>query len=224
VDIGWGIGFVITAWILFFISGDYSFAKILANIMVSLWGLRLFYHILKRNYGKPEDFRYQKWRQDWGKYVVPRAFLQIYLFQALFMFLIGAAINFGNGIELNLSYWMIFGALIFLIGYYFEVVGDRQLRNHVTNPSNKGKLIDTGLWKYTRHPNYFGEAVIWWGIFLFVLAGGVPWYFVFSPITITILIRFVSGVPLLEKRMSKYIGWKEYAEKTSIFIPFLKKR
>lgn len=223
VDIGWGFGIVLTAWLLFFFSKDYTIGKIIVNTMVSLWGLRLFYHILKRNLFKAEDFRYQKWRKDWGKYVVPRAFLQVYMLQGLFMFIVGFAANYANVYGINFSWWMLIGVVVFLIGYYFEAVGDAQLKKHVNNPENKGKLIQTGLWKHTRHPNYFGEAVLWWGVFLVILIGGAPWYLVVSPIAITLLIRFVSGVPLLEKRMVKYEGWEEYAKKTSIFIPFLKK-
>ena len=223
VDIGWGIGFVLTAWILFFFSGSYGIGKIIVNIMVSLWGIRLFYYILKRNWGKPEDFRYQKWRKDWGKYVIPRAFLQVYLLQGFFMFLVGLAVNYANIFGLNYSWWMLIGVIVFLVGYLFEVIGDYQLKKHIQNKDNKGKIIQTGLWKYTRHPNYFGEALLWWGIFLTVIIGGGKWYLVLSPIVITLLVRFISGVPLLEKRMEKYEGWQEYADKTSVFIPFLKK-
>lgn len=225
IDIGWGFGFVLTAWILFFWSGDYASGKILANVLVSFWGLRLFYHIMRRNLGKPEDFRYQKWRKDWGKWVVPRAFLQIYMLQGVFMFLVGIAVNYGNIYGMTWSWWMMSGVLVFLIGYVFEVISDRQLRQHVSNPENKGKIIMSGLWKYSRHPNYFGEALLWWGIFLVVLFGvGIKgWFLIISPLTITLLIRYVSGVPLLEKRMERYAGWSEYAKKTSIFFPFPKR-
>ncbi|MGD9910645.1 MAG: DUF1295 domain-containing protein [Candidatus Izemoplasmatales bacterium] len=223
VDVGWGFGFVLVAWVLMFLSGDFGWDKIMINILVSLWGLRLFYYILKRNLFKEEDFRYKKWREDWGKYVIPRAFLQVYLFQGFFMFVVGLAVNYANWYGLHLNGWMIFGVIVFLIGYFFEVVGDRQLRNHVNHPSTKGTLIQTGLWKYTRHPNYFGESVIWWGIWLVVTIGGGPIYLIVAPLTITLLLRYVSGVPLLEKRMSKYPGWDQYAKHTSAFIPFLKK-
>ncbi|HOO43758.1 MAG TPA: DUF1295 domain-containing protein, partial [Bacillota bacterium] len=174
VDIGWGLGFVVTAWILFFLSKDYSLGKIIVNVLVSLWGLRLFYHISRRNIGRPEDFRYQKWRNEWGKYVIPRAFLQVYMLQGVFMFIIGYAVFYANVNGLNMSWWMVIGGIVFLLGYFFEVVGDKQLRNHVSNKENKGKLINTGLWKYTRHPNYFGEALLWWGVFAVLVAGGVP--------------------------------------------------
>lgn len=223
VDVGWGLGFVVVAWLLMILSGSVTWIKILVNALVSLWGLRLFYHILKRNLFKEEDFRYKKWREEWGKYVIPRALLQVYMLQGFFMFVVGLAVNYANVNDLTLTPWVAIGGFVFLVGYFFEVVGDRQLRNHVSDKSKKGTLIQTGLWKYTRHPNYFGEAVIWWGIWLIVLLAGGPWYLVLAPIAITLLLRYVSGVPLLEKRMSKYPGWDEYAKHTSAFIPFLKK-
>ncbi len=222
VDIGWGFGFVVTAWGLMILSANITITKILVNVLVSLWGLRLFYHILRRNVFAKEDFRYQKWREEWGKYVIPRAFLQVYMLQGFFMFVVGLAVNYANVNTLTWSWWSLIGVLVFLIGYLFEVFGDRQLRKHVNDKSKKGTLIQTGLWKYTRHPNYFGEAVLWWGIWLVVAVSGGPWYLVIAPIAITLLLRFVSGVPLLEKRMSKYQGWEEYAKNTSAFIPFLK--
>ncbi|MDT8336320.1 MAG: DUF1295 domain-containing protein [Candidatus Izemoplasmatales bacterium] len=231
VDIGWGLGFVVTAWILFFIKADYGIEKIIVNILVSLWGLRLFYHILKRNIFAEEDFRYKKWREDWGKWVVPRAFLQIFMLQGFFMFVVGLGIFWINVTtftgDLSIPV-LVIGVIIWIIGYYFEVVGDRQLKKHIANKNKKQKLMTTGLWKYTRHPNYFGEAVMWWGIFVIVLAlptDSIRKYIaVISPLVITYLLRFVSGVPLLEKKMKESPGWDEYAKVTNAFIPWFPKK
>lgn len=233
VDIGWGLGFVVTSWILFFIYGP-SLEKLIVNILVSLWGLRLFYHILKRNIFAEEDFRYKKWREDWGKWVVPRAFLQIFMLQGFFMFVVGLGVYWVNTLGSytieNPTYivFVIIGVVIWLIGYFFEVVGDSQLKKHIANINKTQKLMTTGLWKYTRHPNYFGEALMWWGIFIVVLAIPVssPWKYiaVISPIVITYLLRFVSGVPLLEKRMKESPGWDEYERKTNAFIPWFPKK
>lgn len=224
VDIGWGFGFVLTVWILFLIGKDYSISKIIVNTIVSLWGLRLFYHILKRNLFEEEDFRYAAWRKAWGKYVIPRAFLQVFMLQGLFMFIVGIGaflFNTGNYVLSTISY---IGIAIFFIGYGFEAIGDLQLKNHLADPSQKGVLLTKGLWKYTRHPNYFGEAVIWWGIFIMVVSAGVPWYVVISPIAITYLLRFVSGVPLLEAKMKNAKGWDAYASVTNAFIPWFPKK
>lgn len=231
VDIGWGLGFVVTAWILFFVNG-YAIEKLIINILVSLWGLRLFYHILKRNIFAEEDFRYKKWRDDWGKWVIPRAFLQIFMLQGLFMFVVGIGVfyvniyGFQNGFNLTGFEWfgVIFGILIWIVGYAFEVIGDKQLKDHIANKNKKQKLMTKGLWAYTRHPNYFGEALLWWGIFVYAFAGGANIYIVISPIIITYLLRFVSGVPMLEKKMKESPGWSEYAEATNAFIPWFKKK
>lgn len=232
VDIGWGLGFVVTSWLLMIIYG-FAWEKLVVNVFVSFWGLRLFYHILKRNIFKAEDFRYQNFRKAWGKWVIPRAFLQVFLLQALFMFIVGLSTiyvniyGFSQGMQLStLGYIGFFGGiLIWLFGYLFEVIGDRQLRIHIANPHKEQKLMTKGLWAYTRHPNYFGEAVLWWGLALMVFSGsGVTSFYIWlSPIMITLLLRFVSGVPMLEKRMSKSPGWDDYAHQTNAFIPWFKK-
>ncbi|MFA7076005.1 MAG: DUF1295 domain-containing protein, partial [Candidatus Izemoplasmatales bacterium] len=233
VDIGWGLGFVVTSWILFFVKADFGIEKIIVNILVSLWGLRLFYHILKRNAFAEEDFRYKKWREEWGKWVVPRAFLQVFMLQGLFMFVVGLGVFWINIVHIDQSLetinivFIVIGILIWLVGYFFEVVGDRQLKNHIANKNKKQKLLTTGLWKYTRHPNYFGEAVMWWGILVIVIA--IPsdsvWKYIaaISPIVITFLLRFVSGVPMLERKMKETPGWDEYAKVTNAFIPWFPK-
>ncbi|MDA3932397.1 MAG: DUF1295 domain-containing protein [Tenericutes bacterium] len=229
VDIGWGLGFVIVAWTLFFIGDIYvnTIEKLIVNIMVSFWGLRLFYHILKRNAFQEEDFRYKKWREEWGKWVVPRAFLQIFMLQGFFMYIVGIGVFYINmiGTEINIILWLfIIGIVVWLIGYMFEVIGDKQLRDFISRKNKDKKLMTEGLWKYTRHPNYFGEAVLWWGVFVSVLAFNAPIIFVISPITITYLLRFVSGVPMLEKKMSQREGWDAYASKTNVFIPWFPKQ
>jgi len=223
VDIGWGFGFVVTSWVLFFISKDFTITKIIVNTLISLWGLRLFYHILKRNLLQEEDFRYKNWRKEWGKFVIPRAFFQVYMLQGLFMFIVGLAVYYVNIYGIAFSWLMLIGVLFWLIGYFYEVVGDYQLKKHIEDKDNRGKLLTTGLWKQTRHPNYFGEALMWWGIFLIAIVNSNAWYLIISPLTITILLRFVSGVPLLERKMKERAGWDEYAKHTSAFIPFLKK-
>ena len=218
VDIGWGLGFVVVSWIMFFINGNYNLSAIIVNIMVSLWGLRLFYYILKRNMHEKEDFRYANWRKAWGKWVIPRAFLQVFMLQGLFQFMIGSTSYFINTNNIEFNYLALVGVGIWVIGYCFQVIGDKQLKNHIKNKNKTSKLLTTGLWKYTRHPNYFGESVMWWGILVYALILGANWYYVISPLTITIVLYFIS-TPLLEKSMKKYEGWDEYASITPMFIP-----
>ena len=225
VDIGWGIGFVLIAWLILLTDTTTIVTQWLITILVTLWGVRLFYHILKRNLGKPEDFRYQNFRKAWGKYVIIRAFFQVYMLQGLLMFIIALPyILIANVTTISKYYVVVIGIIIWLVGFYFEVIGDYQLKCFIKEPNNKGKILMTGLWKYTRHPNYFGEATMWWGLFIIAIASNVSWVAIISPITITCLLLFVSGVPILEKSMSKKPGYEEYVRKTSIFIPWFSKK
>ncbi len=225
VDIGWGIGFVVVAWFTYWWDSSVVVGQIIMTLLISIWGLRLFYHIAKRNLGKGEDFRYVAFRRAWGKWVIPRAFLQVYMLQGFFLYLISLSVIYtayqGEEAEPIL---LIPGVLIWIIGFFFEAVGDYQLRLFLRDNNNKGKLMTTGLWSLTRHPNYFGEAVMWWGIFFIALVSGAPVWTILSPIVITLLLLYVSGVPLLEKSMQKKPGFHEYAGRTNKFFPWFPKK
>ena len=225
VDAGWGIGFVLIAWLMLFLRLPASLAEVSTALLVTVWGCRLFYSILRRNAGKAEDFRYAAFRKAWGKRVVPRAFFQVYMLQGVFMFLIALPMILKPEIPAPirpLPY--LAGIAVFAAGFTFEAVGDRQLADFKKDARNQGKLMMQGLWRYSRHPNYFGEATLWWGIFLIVVSGGASWLAVISPVTITLLLLFVSGVPMLEKAMKDRPGYTEYAASTSIFVPWFPKR
>jgi steroid 5-alpha reductase family enzyme len=221
VDVGWGIGFVLVAWLML----PASLAQVMAALLVTLWGCRLFFHILRRNQGKPEDFRYADFRRAWGKWAVPRAFLQVYMLQGAFMFLIALPLILRpESYTPTQPAVLILGLLVFAVGFAFEMIGDRQLARFRQNPVNKGRVMADGLWRYTRHPNYFGESVLWWGVSLVSLSGGASLFVLVSPVTITLLLLFVSGVPILEKAMKDRPGYAQYAAKTSIFFPWFPKR
>ena len=221
VDIGWGFGFVLVAWAMLWLRPPITPLRILMTALVTVWGLRLFVHILRRNHGKPEDFRYANFRKAWGRYAVPRAFVQIYLLQAALLTLIALPMILADARTAQVQPALLLaGLLVFLIGFSFEVIGDAQLAAFLRDPAHRGRLMTVGLWRYTRHPNYFGEATLWWGIFLLALSGGVPVWAILSPITITLLLLFVSGVPMLEKSMKNRPGYAEYARQTSIFFPW----
>lgn len=225
VDQAWGIGFVLIAFYSMIALENYSVVSIITTTLVTLWGGRLFFHIMKRNFGKPEDFRYANWREEWGKFVIPRAFLQVYMLQGLLMMVIAfPIILIHEALASQFTFVTAFGVLIWIFGYYFEVVGDAQLRKFKSNPANKGKLMMSGLWRYTRHPNYFGEAVMWWGIFVIAISAGAPMLSIISPIAITFLLLYVSGVPMLEKAMIGRPGFKEYSRQTNKFIPWIPKK
>lgn len=221
-DIAWGLGFVLIAWLSFFISENFSIRSLLANILVSIWGLRLAWHIHSRNKGKAEDYRYLAWRKEWGKWFYLRSYLQVYLLQGTLLYLIVLPILFINkNTGSSLNFFDILGVLIWLLGFLFESIGDAQLSSFIKNPSNKGKLMQNGLWRYTRHPNYFGEVTQWWGLWLIAINVPNYWLSIIGPLTITILILKISGIPMLEKKMAENPEFAEYKKKTSMFIPFL---
>lgn len=221
VDIAWGLGFVIVAVYSFFASDFRTERAALVTILVTLWGVRLAYYLFRRNWNSQEDYRYVNMRKRWGtKFVYLKMFLNVYILQLVLLFIIAQPILLINtsaneGLVL-LDY---IGLALWIVGYFFEVVGDYQLKKFKSKQENKGKLMKDGLWKYTRHPNYFGESVMWWGIFLIVLSLPNGWVTFYSPLIITLLLLFVSGVPLLEKRFKDHPDFKDYASRTSKFIP-----
>lgn len=223
-DIAWGLGFILLSWLALFL-GSFSLRGLLVNLLISVWGGRLAWHIWQRNRRKQEDYRYAAWRKDWGKFFYLRSFFQVYLLQGVFLFLIIQPVLFIHRHEATvLGFVDLLALSLWLFGFYFESVGDAQLKAFVSNPANKGKLLETGLWKYSRHPNYFGEVTQWWGIFLFSLSlsGSLP--VIIGPLTITALILFVSGVPLLEKKYAGRPDFEAYKKRTSIFLPLPPKK
>lgn len=225
-DIAWGLGFILTAFIALINQDFASNRMFLIFFLVLIWGLRLFLHIFIRNKGKPEDYRYKKWRQDWGNYWLIRTYLQVFILQGLFMYLISLPIIFSGiyDIKSSLGLLDLLGLFVWLIGFYFEAVGDWQLTKFKLDPKNKGRIMKSGLWQYSRHPNYFGEVTQWWGIFLIALAVPNGFVSIIGPVTISFLILEVSGIPLLE---AKYLGNKEFDEykrKTSSFFPNFPKK
>jgi steroid 5-alpha reductase family enzyme len=219
-DVAWGLGFVLMAWTSFLISEDISLRALIVDVLVSIWGLRLAWHIHARNHGKSEDYRYAAWRVEWGRWFYIRSYLQVYLLQGVLLFLIVTPVVVSNLMSGGaLGALDILGLLIWVTGFYFESVGDSQLARFIAEPTNKGKLMQSGLWAYTRHPNYFGEVTQWWGLWIIALSvtGGV--YSIIGPLTITYLILKVSGIPLLEKKMEQNPAFAEYKQRVSKFIP-----
>ncbi len=217
-DVAWGLGFLLISWSAWYLS-EYSAISFIANILVSIWALRLTFHIYRRNKGKPEDFRYANWRKHWKNFYL-RSFLQVFLLQGLFLYIISIPIIFINhNSPQKFSLLTIIGILIWLIGFMFETIADYQLKIFKSNSNNKGKIITTGLWKYSRHPNYFGEVVLWWGIFIISLSIDKGVYTIISPILITYLICYVSGIPMLEEKYKGNIEFEDYKKRTSAFFP-----
>ncbi|MDP8201426.1 MAG: DUF1295 domain-containing protein [Candidatus Tenebribacter burtonii] len=225
VDIAWGLGFIMIALLNFFYIPGFTARQLLVTLLIVLWGIRLAHYVNCRNKNKPEDFRYANWRREWGKYWMIRTYFQVFMFQGLFMLIVVSPVfilHYDTGGKLGLL--EIIGAAVWIIGYLFESIGDLQMMNFKKDPANKGKIITSGVWKYTRHPNYFGESAMWWGIFLIVVNIANGLWGIISPATITFLLLFVSGIPLLEKKYKDNPEFQEYARKTSIFIPWFPKK
>lgn len=227
IDIFWGTGFVITTWTAFLLTPDGVFPrKLLLSILVTLWGLRLSLHILIRNWGKHEDFRYRTWREEAGAAWWWRSLFKVFLLQGFFLWIIAAPLLAAQvSLQPDQLTWLDILALpVWLIGFFFEAVGDWQLARFKNNPANKGKVLQTGVWRFTRHPNYFGDAAQWWAYYLVAAAAG-GWWTIFSPIIMTTLLMRVSGVTLLEKTLKQEkLGYKEYVETTSEFIPWFPRK
>lgn len=225
VDVAWGIGFILVALLTFFLSGGFPWRQIVVTGLVCIWGTRLSFYIYRRNKGRGEDFRYARWRKNWGRLFVLRSYFQIFMLQGILLLIIAFPVMLVNGSEAKaFSLWDAAGIGLWLTGFFFEALGDYQLSRFKKDPQNKGKLMTQGLWRLTRHPNYFGEATLWWGIFLIALSAENGWTAVISPVFITFLLLRVSGVTMLEKKYAGNRAYEEYARKTSSFFPWFPKK
>lgn len=227
VDLFWGFGFVLVSVFYFLNSDGYNLRKIIVMSLAAAWGFRLSIYLTWRNYGKGEDFRYRQFRQNYGeKRYWWISFFQTFLLQGILMWLISAPLlgaqYYGQNKALNFLDWT--GIIFWIIGIAFEAGGDWQLAVFKSNPANRGKVLDSGFWRYTRHPNYFGDSSVWWGFGFLCLASG-SWLPALGSVLMTLLIIKVSGVALLEKNLKEQKPqYKEYIAKTSSFIPWFPKK
>lgn len=224
VDVAWGLGFVLLSWLSLLVFGNPSSRGFITVLLINIWGIRLSLHVYLRNLYKVEDFRYLAWRKAWGRWFYIRSYLLIYLLQGLLLFVIAwPVMHINKNATPGLTILDYVGILVWISGLLFESISDAQLARFTKDPNNKGKILDSGLWQYSRHPNYFGEVTQWWGIWLIALSVPYGWLTVLSPITITLLILFVSGVPLLEAKMAKNEAYAEYKRRVRMFLPLPKK-
>ncbi|MDP4223977.1 MAG: DUF1295 domain-containing protein [Bacteroidota bacterium] len=227
VDLFWGLGFVLVSFFYFLNSNGNETRKIIILILTAVWGLRLSSWLTWRNRGKGEDFRYREFRKKYGEnrywWI---SFFQVFLLQGILMWLISAPLlgaqYFGN----NREFWFLdyLGIAFWIIGFIFEAGGDYQLALFKADPVNKGKVLDTGFWRYTRHPNYFGDSMVWWGFGLISISAGslLP---ALGSVLMTVLIIKVSGVALLEKSLTgQKPQYEDYIRKTSAFLPWFPKK
>jgi len=227
VDAFWGVGFVAIALSVAAASPAGLVPRgWLLGVLVAVWGLRLSHYIFWRNKGKGEDYRYRKWREAAGAAWWWRSYFKVFVLQGLIMWLVAApvvsVVGRASQRPLNWIDWL--GTAVWLVGFFFEAAGDWQLSRFKADLANKGKLFKGGVWRYTRHPNYFGDAGVWWGHYLVAAASGA-WWTIFSPILMTFLLVRVSGVSMLESALrDSKPGYREYIESTSAFFPFPPRR
>lgn len=219
-DVAWGLGFVLIATVALALHQPASTRSVLVTALVAVWGIRLAIHVHLRNRGKPEDFRYRQWREEWGKNFFIRTYLQVFVLQGVLLVLVSAPVIYINSVTSTPpGYADALGILVWSAGFFFEAVGDFQLVRFMGNPLNKGRIMTSGLWRFTRHPNYFGEVALWWGIFLIALSVPGGWRTIIGPATITFLILKVSGIPMLEAKYRGNPQYEAYQRRTSSFFP-----
>lgn len=229
LDTFWGVSFLIPLWISFLLNIEFSWYKVTMLVLVNIWGLRLAIHIFTRNKKRGEDKRYIEIKKKFSpKFYNLRRYLQLYLVQQLLMLIIASPyvfiFTFTNATNyVNTLYYV--GLAVWIIGFGFESIADMQLKKYIKNRNKNPeiKVLNVGLFKYSRHPNYFGEFLMWVGVFVMSLVFGNI-YLIVSPLTIFILLRFVSGVPLNEKHFDSNEQYQQYKKETNAFVPWLKRR
>lgn len=221
VDMWWGPGILLIG-LTYALTNDASTSRErMVLSLLTLWAIRLAWHIGARNIGHGEDFRYVKWRTENGTSWWWKSYLRVFMLQSVVAWIISMPLYFAitPAAPLRFTAWDFAGAILFGVGFIFEAFGDEQLRRFKKDPASKGRVLTTGLWRYTRHPNYFGEAVLWWGFGLFAVSTG-GYLSLIGPAIMTFLLVRVSGVSLLEQTLkTTKPGYAEYIQRTSAFVP-----
>lgn len=225
VDMVWGLGFIVVAWTTWWHAPGDPTRKLLIAVLITIWGLRLSGYIAWRNIGHGEDPRYQAMRQKAGDKFPLLSLIRVFLLQGVVMWIVSLPIQAGQVPEHPpaLTWLDGLGVAVWCVGIFFEGVGDFQLARFKAKPENKGQVMDRGLWRYTRHPNYFGDFLMWWGIYMIALAASPmrTWWSGIGPIIMSFFLMRVSGVTLLEKSLkaSKGPAYARYIEQTNAFFP-----
>lgn len=221
VDIVWGLGFVAVGWTSFAVGDGDSGRAIVLAVLVTLWGLRLAIHLAVRNIGHGEDYRYRAMRKHWGPKFPVISLVTVFALQGVLMWIVSLPLQLGQ-VEKSPGFGPIgtMGVLVYIVGLCFEAIGDAQLRRFKADSANEGKVLSTGLWRYTRHPNYFGDSVVWWGIAIVAAEAGVGAVGFIGAAVMTFFLVRVSGVALLEKSLKKRKPeYEDYIRRTSSFVP-----
>ncbi|HUO46896.1 MAG TPA: DUF1295 domain-containing protein [Acidimicrobiia bacterium] len=218
VDLIWGLGFVLVAWTVYLTSRERG--SPLVVVLVTLWGLRLSTYLAWRNLGKGEDYRYQTMRRQHGERFFWMSLFTVFGLQGVLMWLVSLPLQAVVSEAGSAKGWLTYaGILLWGVGLFFETMGDLQLARFKADPTNSGKVMDRGLWRYTRHPNYFGDFCVWWGLYLIALEAG-HWWTIIGPLVMTTLLIKYSGAGLLEKTIGRRRpGYEEYIRRTNAFFP-----
>lgn len=223
VDVFWGLGFAIVALVGFYVGGGHNPRATLITALTVIWGVRLALYLAWRNHGQGEDYRYQAMRRSIGDNFWIVSLFTVFGLQGILMWVVSLPIQLAQSSSLpaTLTGFDLLGVLLWCGGLSFEAIGDWQLARFKADPSHRGKVMDRGLWRYTRHPNYFGDALLWWGLFMIAFATPHSGWTVIAPLVMTGLLMRVSGVPLLERKLVKTRPqYAEYMRRTSSFIPW----
>lgn len=222
VDPAWGPAFVLVALTAALTGQGCAGRRWLLLALTALWGLRLGWHLGRRKLGdRQEDRRYAAMRERRGAAFVPWSLVAIFGLQGLLVLIVSLPIQVAAGRGGSLTAAIIPGLVVFAVGLFFETVGDEQLRRFKADAANRGQVMDRGLWRYTRHPNYFGDFCVWWGLWLIALTAGGTWWTLIGPVLMSILLIRVSGAALLERDMAtRRPGYADYIKRTSAFFPW----
>jgi len=224
VDTAWGLGFVVVALVAAVVGDGPLWRRLLVLLLVAVWGGRLARHMHTRNRGKGEDPRYEAMLADQPGDPFLVAVRKVYLVQGAAVWFVSIPLQVSAASGDGLVLVAVLGAAVWLLGVVFEAVGDAQLARFKADARNKGTVMDRGLWGWTRHPNYFGDSAVWWGLYLVAASAWPGVLTVLSPVVMTYFLVFATGARLLEKEMSKRPGYPEYQQRTSYFIPRPPKR
>ncbi|QBJ98540.1 DUF1295 domain-containing protein [Rhodococcus sp. ABRD24] len=219
VDVSWGAGFVLIALIAAAFGDGDAWRRWLLAGLVAVWGLRLASHMARRSSGHGEDPRYKRMLDDAGGNRTLTAIRKIYLTQGLALWFVSLPVQVSAVTHGSLGVFTAVGAVLWLVGVMFESVGDAQMSAFKADPSNRGTIMDRGLWGWTRHPNYFGDACVWWGIYLIAAQTWPGVLTAASPLAMTYFLVYATGARLLEQHMAERPGYREYQARTSYFLP-----
>jgi len=225
LDIAWGLGFVLIAWLSFAMTDQLGPNRWLLPLLTTIWGCRLAAHTGWRKTGEPEDRRYAKVREKWGKSFPLVSLFTVFAVQGVLIWIVSLPLQVGaNNVQPGRGLLHFIGIAVWVVGFFFETVGDWQLARFKAKSNNEGEVCDEGLWRYTRHPNYFGDFCVWWGLFAIAISPIISnWtisWIVIGPITMSILLLRVSGVTMLEKDLKdRKPGYAAYVKRTNAFFP-----